>query len=938
MSLLSSPLTAEIINGELSVGDPTLSSGEYIDTYKFEGKAGQTVVIDLQADGFDPYLILRSPSGEQTENDDWEGSSTHARMELTLTENGNHRVTVTSFKKGDTGTYRLQIPGGEDAPRNQTVTGTLAAGDATLSTGEYGDAYAFEGVAGQTVVIDLRSTEFDPYLILRTPSGETQFNDDWNSSSQQSRIELNLPETGHYSITVTSFKSGETGSYQLEYPSGGNTPPSRTITGTLAAGDNTLSSGEYLDLYGFDGVAGQAVVIDLHSTEFDPYISLKTPSGATEFNDDWNGSSQQSRIELSLPETGHYTITVTSYKPGESGAYQLEYPSNAGSSAAGPSQFPSVRRETGSLQNGDTTLASGEFSDSYTFSGQAGDHVVIDLRSDTFDPYLMLRGPKDFKQDNDDHEGSSSWSRIVAELPVDGEYWIAATTYKAGSSGDYELVITQQRKNSSGPTQRIQEGTLAKGDLVLSGGELADKFPLQAVPGTLIVLDLTSSKFDPYIALRAPSGATVFNDDYEGSASRSRVEHVAEEAGEYSIFVTSYKADMTGEYRLSIETSTDASRGDESEQDLISIAAGETQHGNLAEGDLTLDSGEFADIYAFEGRSGQTIAVEMKASQLDTYLLIITPDGESVQNDDFEGNSHRSRIELPLEQDGRYRIVATSYAAAQTGNYTVSVERVARESARPQLALNDGKIFGIFVGVSDYGGRANNLAYTDIDARRSYQAMIDGAGMPTNQGTLLIDSDATRGNFKAAIQRISRQATEHDTVVLFFSGHGGRYDRPTGFDHSDPDGKDESLEFYDGEILDDDLNRLLGTIHAGTQLIVVDACFSGGLAKDIISEPGRMGMFSSEEDVTSAVAAKFRAGGYLSVFFSDCLTEPYADSNEDGELSALEMSHYISERYRAQVKSSGDSDWVSTGQNLGYQKLVVDRGSIRPYDMIFRRK
>ena len=131
-------------------------------------------------------------------------------------------------------------------------------------------------------------------------------------------------------------------------------------------------------------------------------------------------------------------------------------------------------------------------------------------------------------------------------------------------------------------------------------------------------------------------------------------------------------------------------------------------------------------------------------------------------------------------------------------------------------------------------------------------------------------------------------------------------------------------------------NTLLGTVHSGTQLIVVDACFSGGLAKDIISHPGRMGMFSSEEDVTSAVAAKFRAGGYLSVFFFDSLMEPYADADEDGRLCALEISHYISERYRAQVK--GPQDWVSTSQNLGYQKLVVDRGSIGPYDTVFLRR
>ncbi|NIR99882.1 MAG: hypothetical protein GWN99_02225, partial [Gemmatimonadetes bacterium] len=63
--------------------------------------------------------------------------------------------------------------------------------------------------------------------------------------------------------------------------------------------------------------------------------------------------------------------------------------------------------------------------------------------------------------------------------------------------------------------------------------------------------------------------------------------------------------------------------------------------------------------------------------------------------------------------------------------------------------------------------------------------------------------------------------------------------------------------------------------------VVLDACFSGGFAKDVISAPGRMGLFSSEEDVTSSVAAKFRAGGYLAVFLADAVGDGLADADAD---------------------------------------------------------
>ena len=117
---------------------------------------------------------------------------------------------------------------------------------------------------------------------------------------------------------------------------------------------------------------------------------------------------------------------------------------------------------------------------------------------------------------------------------------------------------------------------------------------------------------------------------------------------------------------------------------------------------------------------------------------------------------------------------------------------------------------------------------------------------------------------------------------------------------------------------------------------MLDSCFSGGFAKDIISVPRRMGLFSSEEDVTSQVASKFQAGGYLSFFFEEALTEDYADRNSDGSLNAIELSQYLHERFRVDVKSFGDENYVRTsGPQSGYQHLVVDRGSLDPYDVLF---
>jgi hypothetical protein len=57
------------------------------------------------------------------------------------------------------------------------VEGALGPGDRTISSGEYFDVLPFTARRGQHLVVRLVSTDFDAYLIVRTPSGR-QFDDE----------------------------------------------------------------------------------------------------------------------------------------------------------------------------------------------------------------------------------------------------------------------------------------------------------------------------------------------------------------------------------------------------------------------------------------------------------------------------------------------------------------------------------------------------------------------------------------------------------------------------------------------------------------------------------------------------------------------------------------------------------------------------------------
>ncbi len=96
--------------GELAAGDRTLDTGELADSYPLTVQAGQTVVVDVRTDGeLDPYVILRAPSGAQEENDDYESSVTHSRVEHVATESGSYDAIVTSYEPGETGSYTATL-------------------------------------------------------------------------------------------------------------------------------------------------------------------------------------------------------------------------------------------------------------------------------------------------------------------------------------------------------------------------------------------------------------------------------------------------------------------------------------------------------------------------------------------------------------------------------------------------------------------------------------------------------------------------------------------------------------------------------------------------------------------------------------------------------------------------------------------------------------
>jgi hypothetical protein len=111
-----------------------------------------------------------------------------------------------------------------------------------------------------------------------------------------------------------------------------NVPCSSTNTEEITCGStkneeiaNTDCSdgGHLIDLYSFDGTAGQQVTIGVTSSAVDTYVELYDPSEILHADDDNSGNGTNPLLVFTLDVTGTWYILVGSVQGFETGAYSL---------------------------------------------------------------------------------------------------------------------------------------------------------------------------------------------------------------------------------------------------------------------------------------------------------------------------------------------------------------------------------------------------------------------------------------------------------------------------------------------------------------------------------------------------------------------------------------------------------------------------------------
>jgi hypothetical protein len=238
-----------------------------------------------------------------------------------------------------------------------------------------------------------------------------------------------------------------------------------------------------------------------------------------------------------------------------------------------------------------------------------------------------------------------------------------------------------------------------------------------------------------------------------------------------------------------------------------------------------------------------------------------------------------------------------------------------------------GRLFGVLVGVTTY---YDAPLYGCADDAVFLAESIESRGLADDTTLIVLtDKEATRDAVRAAIATIAEQAGPEDTVMIFFSGHGGVQDAEDG-DELELDGLDETLVFADSAVTDNEFVGWLDELESEMVLLALDSCQSGGFARDFMTRPGRLGLFSSDEDVLSSTAEAVGAGGFLSYYLRQAVAG-FADARPgDGAMMAGELTDSLQQGFIDQHRAMN-----ADGSFEPLQRLVVERGSFGWEDVLW---
>ncbi len=373
--------------------------------YRISAEKDQTIVINTRFVNSSPQLQLFSPSGEYL-------------SPLRNVHPDAHRFLIP--QKGD---YFLRVATNRAFTLSVAVMKPIPyvlgseAPERTLKPGG-GDIWRFSGKAGQ--LIQCRTT--CPVVIRAQMDSYTRVGMSLVAASNffqmgQNRKETNtfvgiLKQDGIYEVSVFAPIDKEI-SYRflIDFPAKAWTD--NTNSGILPKGG--------VNYFLISGKSGDIVKLDATSDQFDTVLDFYDIEGNLLLRDDDGGGNKNSRITKLLTKTGTYLLRIFCNGDGGGGPYALKR------TLIAPKALTMGKKETGALVSSEPEV--------WSFTGTAGQSMILNARADGFGGHLSVFGPDGAPVRGAASDGTNCL--LVCKLPKSGVYtvWISGKS----ESGKYTL-------------------------------------------------------------------------------------------------------------------------------------------------------------------------------------------------------------------------------------------------------------------------------------------------------------------------------------------------------------------------------------------------------------------------------------------------------------------------------------------------------------------
>jgi hypothetical protein len=211
-------------------------------------------------------------------------------------------------------------------------------------------------------------------------------------------------------------------------------------------------------------------------------------------------------------------------------------------------------------------------------------------------------------------------------------------------------------------------GALASTDCRFPDGSYADRWLLMVTATSGVEIGLESTAFDAFLAVTTLDGTIIALDD-DGGGNQNALAEVILAPGSYVVWANSFGPGETGPYTLSMTSTVVAGCST-----VGTIAMGETVTGALTTTDCLLYDDTYADGWTFTVAGTTAIIAELASTEFDAFVIITDAQGNRLgfHDDIVLGVVTDSRLRLTLDA-GTYRVWANSFAAGETGSYSLSL-------------------------------------------------------------------------------------------------------------------------------------------------------------------------------------------------------------------------------------------------------------------------